>query len=77
MSHETIKTILTTCLFIVLAGCASMPPATSEYQHVDRTADSRTKKVLLTIGTILAVGVIVLHEAEDGAKDSLRRVSLP
>ncbi|MDH3432446.1 MAG: hypothetical protein OEM60_01185 [Gammaproteobacteria bacterium] len=61
-----------------LAGCATVQPAGPDNEEsVEIEAKSRTKSTLLTIGSILLVGAIIVSEAEDGAKDAVRDAARP
>ena len=52
-------------------GCAhtgGSPPRAG-----DDGKDHRLRNTLIAVGTVVVVGAIIAHEAEDGARDAIRR----
>ena len=77
MSQLIIKIVLAAFLFVTSAGCASIPAKTPEHEVVTTESDKSKMRMVWTVGAILIVGALLLNEAEDGVKDSVRQISLP
>ena len=71
---------ITIGLFVLtmIAGCATVQPAGPDIEgQAETETRSRTKSVLLTIGSILVLGAIIVSEAENGAQDAVRDATRP
>lgn len=68
------------CALSMLSGCATFQPeplGMTEPVESRSETKSRKKATWITVGALVLLGAVIVHEGQDGVQDAVRDVNLP